>query len=209
MTAQSIATEHAVVPGPVGDLEGLVDIRDSALVASIAVVCHPHPQHQGTMHNKVAYTLARTFARQGAAAIRFNFRGVGESAGKYADGIGEIEDALAVTSWAQRRWPSRPVYLAGFSFGGRVALRAAVDVAPAGLVTVAPAVQTVDFEFQHPGCPWLIVQGEDDDIVPADAVERFCRSISPQPELQLISGAGHFFHGKLGAVASAVQAFFR
>ena len=120
-----------------GALEAAIDTSARPAVAT-AVICHPHPLQQGTMSNKVVTTVARAFARLGADAVRFNFRGVGASAGRYADGIGERDDALAVVAWCRERWADRPLYLGGFSFGGAIAAAIAARVAPAGLVTVAP-----------------------------------------------------------------------
>jgi alpha-beta hydrolase superfamily lysophospholipase len=117
-------------------LEGAIDAcADEA--AAVAVICHPHPQQQGTMQNKVVTTLARTFAHLGAAAVRFNFRGVGGSAGAFDGADGERDDALAAVAWSRERWPGRRLYLGGFSFGAAVALAIAARVKPSGLVTAA------------------------------------------------------------------------
>lgn len=203
-----ISTAPASLVGPVGRLEAVVDSPRDGPVGALAVICHPHPLHEGTLHNKVAHTLSRTFARLGAASVRFNFRGVGESAGAYANGEGETDDALAVVDWARRQWPGLPLYLAGFSFGGMVAVRAAAQSVPAGLVTVAPAVHRFDFEFRHPGCDWVVIQGTDDDVVPAADVRNWCAEIDPPPELRLIERTGHFFHGRLDVIGDAVRDFF-
>jgi alpha/beta superfamily hydrolase len=119
---RAVRAEPVAVEGPAGRLEALLD-RPTALPKAVAVLCHPHPLYEGTMHNKVVATLARTFVRLGAAAVRFNFRGVGESSGSFDEGHGEAHDALAVVAWSRARWPDAPLALGGFSFGGAVARR--------------------------------------------------------------------------------------
>lgn len=189
-------TEKTVIDGPAGDLDSLVEAPPAPL--GVVVVCHPHPLYQGTMTNKVAHTLARSFNDLGFAAVRFNFRGVGGSAGSYDEARGETDDALAVAAWASARWPDLPLWFAGFSFGAFVALRAANARAPAGLVTVAVPVQRFDVSaLQQPDCPWVIVQGDQDELVDVDAVVGWIDSLAPGPELLVMQGVDHFFHGRL------------
>lgn len=184
------------VDGPAGQLEALVEAPPE--VRGVAVICHPHPLYQGTMTNKVVHTLARVFNDQSLVAVRFNFRGVGASDGSYDEGRGETEDALAVRRWAQSQWPEQPVWMAGFSFGAFVALRSAAQCQPAGLVSVAMPIQRFDVAAQpQPRCPWLIVQGDHDELVDADAVVDWVDSLEPGPELVVLEGVDHFFHGKL------------
>ncbi|MFO7278462.1 MAG: alpha/beta hydrolase, partial [Pseudomonadota bacterium] len=125
MTFRPPKPEPVRLDGPAGVLEALLEEPADAVPGRFAVVCHPHPLHGGTMNNKVVHTLARTFNELGIRSLRFNFRGVGASEGSYAEGIGETEDALAVIEWGRVRWPGAEPLLAGFSFGGIVALRAA------------------------------------------------------------------------------------
>ena len=195
------------IGGPVGGLEAAIDSSVGPAVAT-AVVCHPHPLQQGAMTNKVVTTVARAFARLGADAVRFNFRGVGKSDGSYAGGIGEADDALAVVAWCRERWPGRPLYLGGFSFGAAVALAVAARVAPAGLVTVAPPVDQLRESFVAPRCPWLLVHGEADDVVPAGPVLEWSSALSAPPKIVLLPGVGHFFHGNLAALTQAVTETF-
>lgn len=195
------------IGGPVGVLEAAIDSSVGPAVAT-AVVCHPHPLQQGAMTNKVVTTVARAFARLGADAVRFNFRGVGKSDGSYAGGIGEADDALAVVAWCRERWPGRPLYLGGFSFGAAVALAVAARVAPAGLVTVAPPVDRLRESFVAPRCPWLLVHGEADDVVPAGPVLEWSSALSAPPKIVLLPGVGHFFHGNLAALTQAVTETF-
>ena len=125
--ARTPNSETLSIDGPVGKLECLLERpRDSAPVA-VAVVCHPHPAHGGAMTNKVTHTLARAFVSNGCAAMRFNFRGVGKSDGSYAEGDGELDDALAVADWLTEEIPGIPLWLAGFSFGGAIAVRASLE----------------------------------------------------------------------------------
>jgi alpha/beta superfamily hydrolase len=195
------------LPGPAGDIEAAVDSAGAA-PAAIAVVCHPHPLQQGTMQNKVVTTLARAFVRLGATAVRFNFRGVGGSAGAHADGVGERDDALATVRWARARWPGLPLYLSGFSFGAAVALGVAAAAEPRGLVTVAPPIGRLPWDFAAPRCPWLLVHGAADDVVPAAPVIAWARALPAPPELLVLDGVGHFFHGQLRALEEAVIRFF-
>jgi alpha/beta superfamily hydrolase len=195
------------IPGPAGALEGAID-APSAAPAAVAVICHPHPQQQGTMQNKVVTTLSRAFANLGAAAVRFNFRGVGSSAGTYADGIGERDDAASVVAWSRTRWPGVPLYLGGFSFGGAVALAIAASSVPRGLVTVAPPIAKLPADFVAPDCRWLLVHGGADDVVPPEPVLAWAASLAAQPRVVLLDGVGHFFHGRLSALARAVADFF-
>lgn len=199
--------EAVEIAGPAGALEAAIDRSARAPVAT-ALVCHPHPLQQGTMSNKVVTTVARAFARLGANAVRFNFRGVGRSGGRYADGIGERDDALAVAAWCKARWPGRPLYLGGFSFGAAVAAAIAARAAPAGLVTVAPPVERLAADFVAPGCPWLLIHGEADDVVRLDPVLKWCAKLPAPPKIVVLPGAGHFFHGRLADLTDAVTEAF-
>ncbi len=207
MGSRAATSTPVEIPGPAGVLEGAVDANGERTVA-VAVLCHPHPQHQGTMHNKVVTTLARTFSRLGAAAVRFNFRGVGESAGAYAGGAGERDDASAVVAWARERWPGQRVYLGGFSFGAAIALAIADPSHASGLVTVAPPIDRLPPEVVLPGCPWLLVHGGADDVVPAAPVIDWARSLAVPPRIALLDGVGHFFHGRLADLAETTTDFF-
>ncbi len=196
----SVATEAVTIDGAVGELEGLYERTDADEACSppvVAVVCHPHPLHGGTMTNKVAYMLARALVELGAAAVRFNFRGVGASEGQYADGVGEVDDALAVIDWAQRKHPQAIIWLAGFSFGGAVAARASLHREVQQLVLVAPAVEHFDVADVHPRCPCLVVQGDADELVPEPAVRQWAQSRDGNVTLLVEPDVGHFFHGKL------------
>lgn len=194
--------------GPAGILEGIVDDPQVAQAPACAVICHPHPLGGGTMTNKVVHTLARCFQQVGAATLRFNFRGVGASEGQFDNGAGETQDALAAIALARSRWPERPLWLAGFSFGSFVALRAAAQCEPAWLVVVAPPVGRWDFSaIAAPNCPWLIVQGDADELVDASAVRDWAASVPRAPQWVLLAGVDHFFHGRLHDLKDVVLRF--
>jgi alpha/beta superfamily hydrolase len=194
--------------GPVGKLEGLIEAADESKIVACAVVCHPHPLHGGTMQNKVTHMLARSFVAQEFVALRFNFRGVGQSEGKFDDGNGEREDVFAAMDYLAAQYPDLPLWLAGFSFGAAMAILAAAEREPAGLISVAPAVsrfaQTLP---RQPSCPWLILQGDRDELVEVDETIAWVNGLEPGPELQILEGAEHFFHGKLVLLREALETF--
>ena len=192
------------IAGPAGALQ-ILEEMPAGTPAAVAVICHPHPLHGGSLNNKVVHQLAKTFTELGAASIRFNFRGIEESEGKYDEGRGELQDLLAVVAWAQARWPELPLWLGGFSFGGFIALQAAQKLAPQRLVTVAPAVNYfTDRALDLSGISWLLIQGDADDIVPAELVTGWTDSLEFQPQLVLLKGAGHFFHGRLNELKQTI-----
>jgi alpha/beta superfamily hydrolase len=197
------------IDGPAGPLEaGLEEGSDGG--TAYALVCHPHPVFGGTMDNKVVTTVARALNACGIPAIRFNFRGVGASAGRYDDGRGETEDAAAVAAWGARRFGARAVVLAGFSFGAYVAMRLAQRLPPSRLITIAPPVGRFEFaSLLAPQCPWLIVQGDADDVVDPQAVRAWADAHSPSPRLLMLSGVGHFFHGHLVELRDAIETEIR
>jgi alpha/beta superfamily hydrolase len=204
---RAVTSTDVEIAGPVGPLEAALDDVGGA-AAAVAVICHPHPLQLGTMRNKVVTTLARTFANLGAVAVRFNFRGVGASAGSHAGGEGERDDVLAVVAWSRARGPGLRVYLGGFSFGAAMALGVAARAAPSGLVTVAPPVTRLPAHFEPPLCPWLLVHGSADDVVPAAPVLAWAKALAVPPRVVLLEGVGHYFHGHLNVLGNAVAEFF-
>lgn len=205
--------QAAQIPGPAGLLEARLEnpMPEGASARVIGVVCHPHPLHGGTMQNKVVHTTARALQEAGAPTVRFNFRGVGASAGQYDHGIGELDDVLAVVAWARAHFACDAVWLAGFSFGAATALQAASRGArPLRLVTIAPPVgRIITQPVTRPDCPWLIVQGDRDELIELEAVRTWAAGFSPAPRLHLVEGAEHFFHGKLTQLREAVLGFVR
>jgi alpha/beta superfamily hydrolase len=198
-----------IIDGPAGPLEARIEEpAPGEAPATVGVVCHPHPLYGGTMQNKVVHTLARAMQELGAPTVRFNFRGVGGSAGAYDGGAGELEDALAVCDWARRRWRCDALWLAGFSFGSAVALQAAGSVRPRALVTVAPPVgRIIVAPVARPSCPWLVVQGDRDELVDVAQVREWVAGYAPLPQLVVLPGAEHFFHGRLGELRAAAIEF--
>jgi alpha/beta superfamily hydrolase len=201
--------ERVTLSGPAGDIEARIETPQGLeRVAAFGVICHPHPLGGGTLDNKVVYTLARAFHDLGVPTIRFNFRGVGKSAGSFADGVGETEDTLAVVAAGREKWPGAALWLGGFSFGGAVAIRVAAQTNPARLVTVAPAIRRVPLEgVTMPTCPWLIVQGDRDDLVSHTDVIEWASKLAHAPQVTVLPGVDHFFHGKLNELRDAVTAF--
>ena len=191
-------TQRSSIAGPAGVLECATDLPTGAPRGTV-VLCHPHPQFGGTLDNKVVQTLARAFLQLGYRAVRFNFRGVGGSAGSWDEGRGEIDDALAVIAAERAAHPSLPLALGGFSFGGFVAAQAADRLQAAGepverLVLIAPA--TSRFTMPATVAPdTVLVHGEADDVVPLASTLDWAR---PQAlPVIVLPGVGHFFHGQL------------
>jgi hypothetical protein len=189
------ATRRETVRGPAGGIECAVDEPQGA-ARGVALVAHPHPLFGGTLDNKVVQTLARSLVALGYAAWRPNFRGVGESAGAYDEGRGEVDDLAAVLAHAGAL---RPV-LAGFSFGAAMQARLAARIAPERMVLVGIAVN----HFEAPAVPagTLLIHGENDDTVPIAAVRAWAK---PQGlPVIVVPGADHFFHHKLPELRMAV-----
>ena len=188
------------IAGPAGALECVLTRPANWQVGDpLAIVCHPHPLHGGTLTNKVVHILARTFAELGAQVLRFNFRGVGNSQGEFDQGAGEQDDLLAVVDYLRQHHPQSPLWLSGFSFGAVVALGAHARIAPQRLLVVAPAVdmypQLAEVQVTTPG--WVLVQGAQDEVVAPRAVMDWAGMQAIKPRLLWLEEAGHFFHGQL------------
>lgn len=204
-----------LLEGPAGLIEAVLDLpasgadgRDVTSPRAVAICCHPHPLFGGALTNKVIHTVARSCAAAGAISLRFNFRGVGRSSGTHDHGRGESEDVLWIVSTMRQRWPGVPLWLAGFSFGAWVALGVARSLAPARLIAVAPPVGRWDFSaVAAPACPWLVVQGERDELVDAGAVRDWVHGLAEPARLVCLPEADHFFHGQLPALRAAVADF--
>lgn len=188
-----------LIDGPVGKLEVALSEPQGEDRKIWGFVCHPHPLHGGTMFNKVVTTLVKTFQGLGVTTVRFNFRGVGRSEGHYDDGVGEVLDLLAVIEWLQKQRGKNDVWLAGFSFGAYIAAKAATEIECKNLVTVAPPVQHFPMRDLPPiHCPWVVVQGEEDEVVPGKEVIEWAKTRVPKPVIIRFPEATHFFHGQLG-----------
>lgn len=203
-------TESLLIPGPAGPIEALWSAPRTA-ARGLAVVCHPHPLFGGAMSNKVTYSLASAAQAAGLQALRFNFRGVGRSAGPHDQGRGETEDVLFLVDWLRKHQPEGPVVLMGFSFGSWVAQKAAVRSAPAALVSIAPPLAKYFADEPpppRPACPWLVVHGRDDEVVAYKDTRKILEGYEPPPEQFLsLDGVGHFFHGRLTEIGDAVAPF--
>lgn len=187
-----------LIPGAAGDIELIETPAENNSISATAIICHPHPLFGGTMNNKVVTTLARVFHELGLHTIRFNFRGVGKSSGKYDEGRGEVEDLLAIAAWIKKSRPLDALWLAGFSFGAYVATKAATQLSVAQLVTIAPQVSRFKEEIMPPiTCPWVLVQGEKDEVVSPEDVFAWIETLDPKPQVIRMPEAGHFFHGQL------------
>lgn len=199
--------ERVTLAGPAGALEAVFEVPTDFPGQRVALVCHPHPLFGGTMDNKVVHTTARALQEQGYATLRFNFRGVGQSAGSWDHGKGEADDAMAAAAALQARWPQAELLVAGFSFGAYVATQLASRLPVRQLVTIAPPVQRFDFtQLAVPRCPWLVLQGDQDELVDHEGVLAWTRLLQPAPTVVLLPGAEHFFHGRLTDLKSALQA---
>lgn len=195
----SIPGEHSLVlQGQIGTLDAVLTVPQTLSSSTIAFLGHPHSLQGGTMSNKVVTTMARAFKELGIPSLRFNFRGVGLSEGVYDAGIGESEDMLALAQQWQDEQPHAKCLFAGFSFGSYVAYRAASQTPGSVLITIAPPVHHYDYHaFESVPSPWLIIQPEDDEVVPAEVVFNFAQTLNPPIPVIGFEQTGHFFHGKL------------
>jgi alpha/beta superfamily hydrolase len=207
----TLPAERVFVDGDAGRIETVVDFPAPSATASpqaargLALVAHPHPLHGGTLDNKVAQTLAKTFVELGYIALRPNFRGAGASEGVHDDGNGETEDLLKVAAYAQARFGALPLVLAGFSFGAYVQTRVAKRLRPERMVLVALTVRRAATETVPPDT--IMIHGDQDETAPLAELLQWAE---PQ-ELQVvvIPGADHFFHRRLHLIKSAIKAAWR
>lgn len=198
-----VALQSFSTSGTAGFLDGIAHVPRDAHRA-IALVCHPLPTMGGTMENKVAVTLAKTFTELGCVALRFNYRGVGKSEGEYTGGDGEVEDVLAVAEFAREQFGDLPLILSGFSFGGYVAARAAQQLQPRHLILAAPAVGR--FAMPPVAANTLVIHGEHDDVVALADTLAWAR---PQHlPIVVLPQAEHYFHGRLTQLHDIVRKHF-
>jgi len=204
---------EVVINGPEGRLEGRYH-HSRQENAPIALLLHPHPQHGGTMNNKVVYTLYQAFVKRGFSALRFNFRGVGRSQGIFDRGEGELSDAASALDWLQTyNANATACWIAGFSFGAWIGMqllmrRPEIDA----FIAVAPPANMFDFGFLAP-CPasGLIVQGDQDQLVTAEAVQRLVARLAHQRDIRIdhriIPGADHFFQHHLEPLNATIEEY--
>jgi alpha/beta superfamily hydrolase len=202
---------HMLIAGPAGPLEALLDLPRPGRepVRAAVVFAHPHPQQGGTMHTKTVFQGAKGLARVNCAVLRFNFRGVGSSAGFFDEGAGELEDFRAALDYMHAEYPGLPLWAAGFSFGAWVALEAgAHDDRVSVLIGIAPPVSREGYTFAHTlesTKPKFFVQGEFDEICPLKDLRAFYGQLQEPKELVVIDGASHLFDGKTGEVGEALE----
>lgn len=209
MSTARVDTDPVRISGPAGEIEAAIDRTSDAAAEFICVVCHPHPLQQGTMRNKVVTTVSRAAARLGGHSLRFNYRGVANSYGSYDGDRGELEDTLAAIAHlrADPHYSAVALVIAGFSFGGAIAYRAALEADHAALVTVAPAWERIPGNAFDRELRWLLVHGDADEIIPAAGVLQWAQMHARPPQVVRFESAGHFFHGRLPGLAETVSAY--
>jgi alpha/beta superfamily hydrolase len=198
---------HVTIPGPLGPLEGLLDTAKTPRAA--VVFAHPLPTHGGTMHTKAVFQGAKGLARIGCAVLRFNFRGVGSSAGTFDAGPGEMDDYRAALDFVHARYPGVPLWTAGFSFGSWVALEVgAADPRVTTLIGIAPPISRDNYSFANTIAttkPKFFVQGDLDQIAPLKDLWAFYARLQEPKELVVIGGANHLFEGHTREVGEALE----
>ena len=199
--------------GPEGRLEGRYHPSNRPQ-APLALLLHPHPQHGGTMNNKIIYKLYQTFTKRGFSTLRFNFRGVGRSQGQFDNGQGELSDAASALDWMQTQNPNtRSCWIAGFSFGAWVAMqlmmrRPEID----GFISIAPPASQHDFSFLAP-CPasGMIIHGDKDEVVPQSSVDKLAQKLQKQKNIKIdyriVEGSDHFFIHHLDPLNEQVEGY--
>jgi alpha/beta superfamily hydrolase len=200
---------QVTIAGPAGPLEGLLDEPARTPPRAAVVFSHPHPQQGGTMHTKAVFQGAKGLLRIGCAVLRFNFRGVGTSAGSFDEGRGEAEDFRAALDWMAARYPGAPLWAAGFSFGSWIALETgAADPRVSVLIAIAPPVTRESYTFEHTRVstkPKFFVQGDLDRTCPLKDLWSFYAQLPEPKELAVIDGAGHLFDGHAAQVGEALE----
>lgn len=199
--------ETLFLAGPAGRLEAMLEEPETREPREAALVCHPHPQHGGTMHNKVVYRVARALRRNGAVVLRFNYRGVNLSEGVYAHGEGELEDARTALAYLRGRYPQLPVTLAGFSFGARIVLRLGCEGSVRRVIAVGfPAAYANLDGLNECPAPRVFVQSTHDQFGPVAKLEAMVAAAPPPKQLVLVEAEDHFFTAGLDRLEEAVAA---
>ncbi len=193
--------------GPAGRIELAIDLPEHSAQPVVAIVSHPHPPDGGSMHNKVVTMTARALRECGVRVVRFNFRGVGASDGVYDEGRGETLDLIAVAEWAAKQNPGAQLWLAGFSFGAWVSLRAARQLPVKFMISIAPPVGFRDFDgVPSPNSPWLVIQGDEDEVISGARVYEWLESLDVEDmTLVRMPQTGHFFHRRLMDLRGALK----
>ena len=199
--------ESHLLPGPAGKLEALLEEPEDQEPREAVLVCHPHPQHGGTMHNKVVYRIARGLRRSGCVVLRFNYRGVNLSEGTYDHGKGETDDAQFALSWLRQMYPDLPYSLAGFSFGSRIALKLGCQLPDVRRV-IAVGFPTVYTDRSYLlGCtaPRVFVHSTNDEHGPRPDLEQLVEELAGPKELHFVEAQDHFFKGALDEFERVIQ----
>ena len=199
------------INGPEGRIEGYYH-HSKTLYAPLALLLHAHPQYGGTMNNKVVYSLFQSFTRRGFSALRFNFRGVGRSQGRFDNGQGELSDAASALDWMQTHNPNASgCWIGGFSFGAWITMQLMMRRPEiSGFISVAPPASMQDFSFLAP-CPasGMIVHGNRDDVVPIASVDKLAQKVSSQKNItidyRVIDGADHFFREHMDILIGHIE----
>jgi alpha/beta superfamily hydrolase len=197
------------IAGPAGRLEALLDGPADPPRAAV-VIGHPHPQQGGTMHTKAVYQAAKAFARIGCAALRFNFRGAGASAGSFNDGVGEKDDFRAALDFMHERYPAVPLWAGGMSFGSWVGMTTGAEY-PRVSTLFGIAMPVTQYEWtavEHSTKAKFFIQGERDELCPLSAMRAFYARCAEPKELVVIDAADHLFDGKVSEVADAIEDLF-
>ena len=200
--------QSLLIEGPAGQLELRPEAAEDLQAGSVVIICHPHPQHGGTLDNKVVTTVSRTCRALGWHSVRFNFRGVGLSEGEFGNLQGEIADLQAVLVYTRKQFPGMSICLAGFSFGSAVAAKVAeTDDHIAQLLLVAPPVGKYDLDYpQYFACPTLVIQGAEDEIVDLAQTRAWAATAGGNFHYREMPDTGHFFHGKLTQLRDLIAA---
>lgn len=206
---------EVIFNGPEGRLEGRYHQTRTA-TAPVALLLHPHPLHGGTMNNKVVYTLYQSFVRRGFSVLRFNFRGVGRSQGRFDNGQGELSDAASALDWMQAQNPNASdCWIAGFSFGAWIAMQLMMRRPEiSGFISIAPPASMHDFSFLAP-CPasGLIVHGDKDEVVPIAAVGKLAQKLANQKNIKVdyrvVEGADHFFSEQMEELSGHIDEYLK
>lgn len=204
---QNPGKHNFIVQGEAGNIEVELLIPEDADFNHCALIGHPHSLHGGTMYNKVVTSSAAVFNSLNIPSIKFNFRGVGKSDGEYDAGVGESVDMLQLANLWLETYPLSQFICVGFSFGSYVAYRAASQL-NCPLITIAPSVVNYDYkEYSEFAKPWLVIQGEEDEIVAPTDVYNFVESFNPPLEIMRFADTTHFFHGKLVELKEKLSAY--
>jgi uncharacterized protein len=197
--------ESLFLPGPAGRLEALLEEPEDATPAEAALVCHPHPQHGGTMHNKVVYRIARGLRGTGSVVLRFNYRGVNLSEGGYDEGEGELDDARAALDYLRQRYPELPFTVAGFSFGSRIALRLGCGIARRVIAVGFPAAYKDKASLDTCTTPRVFIQSTHDQFGSVEQIESIVAALPEPKQLHLIEAQDHFFGGALDSLEAVFK----